>query len=138
MGKDDDFKFSENVLSVDILNLNSQSPAYKKPKVKGQKYFVVYRCPKCSAESWVTNVCRKCMVNMYATNSETHFAARKRKLRVLNEREAYHWNSMQFLTDKLYQRKSPEWAFGFERWQKEQASTLSASNKIKKFKKGAD
>ena len=86
------------------------------------KYYVVYRCLTCGYESTVTNVCRSCMKNMYATGKEKSFKHRKRSIRqgTPNEEEALRWNNLQFASDKLYQRKSPFWALGIEEYRERQ------------------
>lgn len=125
MGRDDEFKFSPNVLSVEPLRIGNrrrktqtslQVAAQEVRTISSKRYYVVYKCASCGYETTTTNVCRDCKRNMYATGKEDNVKRRKRNLRKNNLKEALNWNFLQFQSDKLQNRDSPRWAFGLPEW----------------------
>jgi len=55
----------------DVIELWSGQPSEDKCKC-GSPYYPEMICPKCGYKTVVTNVCRRCMVNMVLTGRESH------------------------------------------------------------------
>jgi len=59
----------------EIIKLWCGQPSEDKcPKCNGD-YYPEMRCPKCNYKTSVTNVCRRCGVNMVLTGREGHFCS---------------------------------------------------------------
>jgi len=57
----------------DVTALWACTRSEDKSKKCGSPYYPEMICPKCGYKTVVTNVCRRCMVNMVLTGRESHF-----------------------------------------------------------------
>ena len=57
----------------DIIALWNGLPSEDKCPKCDSPYYPIMICPKCGYKTNVTNVCRRCMVNMVITGRESHF-----------------------------------------------------------------
>jgi len=67
-------KLTKSVLR-DVISLWCGQPSEDKCPKCNQPYYPECKCPKCGYRTTVTNVCRKCMVNMIITGRESHFCS---------------------------------------------------------------
>ena len=61
------------------IELWNGQPSEDKCKHCGNPYFPTMVCPKCGYKTNVTNVCRRCMVNLQLTGYETHWCETRKK-----------------------------------------------------------
>jgi len=59
----------------DVMSLWSGQPSEERCTTCNSPYYPVMKCPKCDYKTTVTNVCRRCMVNMVLTGRESHFCS---------------------------------------------------------------
>lgn len=84
-----------------------------------EKFYVEYRCSRCRYTTVVTNVCRTCVRNMYATGRESRTTETGRRVTrnitksrsPKNYEEAIMWNGLQIASDRLDKRLTPVFAF---------------------------